>query len=140
MSSEQASQQEGSPTDLGVGSGPTWVHRDEIPAFSAAPGVTLQVVSGAAAMTAWIAIEPNSRLAVHHHPNEQIGVVLDGAIEITIGDDTRRLGPGHAYTIPPDVPHGGVTGAEGCLVLETFAPPRADYLAAARNGSPRPRP
>lgn len=137
MSSEQSIEPGVATIDLGGATGPTWVHRDEVPAFSAAPGVTLQVVSGAAAMTAWIAIEPNSRLAVHHHPNEQIGVVLDGAIEITIGDDTRRLGPGHAYTIPPDVPHGGVTDDEGCLVLETFAPPRADLLAAARARQPR---
>lgn len=110
---------------------PTWVHHDALVPFSPAPGVTLRVVPGGAAMVAWISIRPNSTLALHHHPNEQIGIVLEGAIEIAIAGDTRRLGPGHAYTVPPNLPHAGVTGSEGCLLLETFAPPRADYLAMA---------
>lgn len=114
---------------------PRWVEREGLPVASVAPGVSMQAISGAAAMTAWIAIEPNTSLAVHHHPSEQIGVVLEGAIELTIVGETRRLGPGHAYAIPPDVPHGGVTGDEGCLVLETFAPPRPDYLAMAREAA-----
>jgi quercetin dioxygenase-like cupin family protein len=118
---------------------PTWVHRDDLTPFSPAPGVTLRAVFAESAMTAWITIEPHTTLAVHDHPNEQIGVVLEGAIEITIAGERRLLGPGHAYTVPPNLPHGGVTGAAGCLLLETFAPPRADYLAMAREADRGPR-
>ncbi len=111
---------------------PTWVHRDDLASFSPAPGVTLRAVFAGTAMTAWITIEPHTTLAIHHHPNEQIGVVLEGAIEVTIAGESRLLRPGHAYTVPPNLPHGGVTGADGCLLPETFAPPRADYLAMAQ--------
>ena len=117
--------------------GPTWTHHDDLIPFSPAPGVTPRALPAGAEMVAWIAIEPNTTLALHHHPNQQIGVVLEGAVAITIAGDTRRLGPGHAYTVPPNLPHAGVTGPDGYLVLETFAPPRTDYLAMARAAAER---
>jgi len=106
----------------------TWANRAELPSFAPSPGITAELVSGKALMTVWMRIEPATTLAVHHHRHEQIGVVIDGAIEVTIGGETRRVGPGGAYVVPPDVPHGGVTGSEGCLVLESFAPPRETFL------------
>lgn len=110
---------------------PTWANREELPSFSPSPGITAELVSGDGLMTVWMWIEPETSLAVHHHPHEQIGVVLEGAIAVTIGGETRRVGPGGAYVVPPDVPHGGLTGPEGCLVLESFAPPRETFLALA---------
>ena len=82
-------------------------------------------------MVCWVRIEPYRTLPIHRHPHEQLGVVLEGAVEVTVGNEARRLGPGDAYSVPPDVPHGGVTQAEACLVLETFTPVREDYLARA---------
>ena len=110
---------------------PTWAHRDDLIPFSPRPGIGVQVVAGDRLMVCWIKIAPGTLLPVHDHPHEQLGVVLEGAIEVTVGGETRRLGPGAAYAVPPHVPHGGQTGAEGCLVLETFTPPREDYLARA---------
>ena len=110
---------------------PTWATRDALPTFSPAPGIAAQAVSGGSLMSVWMRIEPETSLAVHAHPHEQIGVVLEGAITITIGDETRRAEAGHAYVVPPNLPHGGVTGPEGCLVIESFAPPREGFLALA---------
>ena len=53
--------------------------------------------------------------------------MLEGALEMTIGDETRLLRPGDAYTIPPNLPHDARTHAEGCVVLDVFTPPREDY-------------
>lgn len=116
----------------------TWAQREELPSFAPSPGITAELVSGEALMTVWMRIEPETNLAVHHHRHEQIGVVIEGAIAVRIGGETRRVGPGGAYVVPPDVPHGGVTGPEGCFVLESFAPPRETFLAlvaaAGRSG------
>lgn len=131
--------------DASVGSGaamgpsvPTWTRRDELPTISPLPGVTFRVVPGERVMAAWGRLEPGTSFPVHHHPHEQLGVVLEGAVEIAVGDETRRLGTGDTYAIPPDVPHGGIAGPDGCLVLEIFSPPREDYLtqAAAAGSSP----
>lgn len=129
---------DGTTTAVPAPSAATWAQREELPSFAPSPGITAELVSGEALMTVWMRIEPATTLAVHHHRHEQIGVVIEGAIEVTIGGETRRVGPGGAYVVPPDVPHGGVTGSEGCLVLESFAPPRETFLelvaAAGRSG------
>jgi quercetin dioxygenase-like cupin family protein len=38
--------------------------------------------------------------------------------------EKRLFRRGDAYVIPPDVPHGAVTGDEGCSSLDVFSPPR----------------
>ena len=88
-------------------------------------------------MVAWVRIDTHATLAVHDHPHEQLGVLLEGAIDVTVGGETRSLGPGDAYVVPPHVPHGGATDAEGCLVLDTFSPPRADDVARVAEARPR---
>ncbi|SFH66737.1 cupin domain-containing protein [Modicisalibacter xianhensis] len=39
------------------------------------------------------------------HRGEEAGVILEGEIEITIGADSRILGPGEAYYFNTNVPH-----------------------------------
>ncbi len=116
----------------------SWAHRDEAVPFSPSPGVEVRVVAGERLMTCWITLSPETDLPLHDHPHEQIGVVVEGAIEVTVGDETRRLGPGAAYAVPPHVRHGGRTGPEGCRLVESFSPPREDYLARALERRPPP--
>jgi quercetin dioxygenase-like cupin family protein len=109
-----------------------WANRAELPAFRAAPGVMMQSLSGGALMANWVTIEPNTPIPRHQHPHEQIGIMLEGAMELTIGDETRLLRPGDAYSVPPHLPHGGRTYDEGCVVLDVFTPVREDYQALAK--------
>lgn len=39
------------------------------------------------------------------HKGEEAGVILEGEIEITIGIETRTLGPGEAYYFNTSIPH-----------------------------------
>lgn len=112
-----------------------WINRAGLPAFTAAPGVTMQSFSGGLLMANWVTIEPNTPIPRHQHPHEQIGVMLEGAMELTIGDETRLLRPGDAYSVPPHLPHGGRTHEEGCVVLDLFTPVREDYAALARTAA-----
>ncbi len=111
---------------------PAWASRSDLPAFDAAPGITMQSVSGSALMANWVTLQPNSEIPRHQHPHEQMGVVLEGAMELTVGDETRTLRPGDLYSVPPHLPHGGRTHSEGCVVLDVFTPVREDYAALAR--------
>lgn len=119
----------------GVTAGVVWGQRDAIAPFSPAPGVEVRLVAGGHLMTCWITLAPETDLPLHEHPNEQIGVVVEGRIRVTVGGETRQLGPGGAYVVPPNVRHGGSTGAEGCRLVESFSPPREDYLARAAGAS-----
>ena len=108
-----------------------WTSHAELTPFTVAPGISMRALVGSAAMMNWVTLDPGAIVPTHSHPNEQIGLVLEGAMELTIGDETRVLRPGDAYLAPPGVPHQGIAQAEGCLVLDVFAPPRADYAARA---------
>ncbi len=92
-----------------------------------APGVVLHTVWGERMMFARFSIEPDSRVPLHNHPHEQIGVILDGEFELTIGDESRLLKRGDMYIVPSNVSHGGTTYSEPAQVLDIFSPPREDY-------------
>lgn len=57
----------------------------------------------------------------HEHPFDQCGLVLDGEIEMFVGDDRRRLGPREAYFLPAHVRHGWKTFDRPVTVLDVSA-------------------
>jgi quercetin dioxygenase-like cupin family protein len=67
----------------------------------------------------------------HDHMNDQVGYVVSGKLELTIGDETRVLNAGESYAIPGGVAHQGVA-LEVCVLIDVFSPPRNDYRTEAR--------
>ena len=93
----------------------------------------IRLIWGERAMVAIITVPANQPLEpFHKHPNEQIGVVLEGETTMTIGDETRKLKKGDAYIAPPNVPHGRVAVSQTqTRMLEVFSPPREDLVKQA---------
>jgi quercetin dioxygenase-like cupin family protein len=59
---------------------------------------------------------------VHTHEDE-ITFVLEGELDVTIGDETRTLGPGEAVFKPRGVPHAfAIAGGRPVRFLETITP------------------
>ena len=116
----------------GAAKGVTWARRSEVPPFSPAPGIQVQPVIGESLMTCWIAMEPGAVVAEHSHPNEQLGVVVEGSVSITAEGETREMVVGDAYVVPKDLAHRGVAGANGVVLVETFVPIREEYAKAWR--------
>ncbi|MFM9107894.1 MAG: cupin domain-containing protein [Chloroflexota bacterium] len=112
--------------------GAQWAEYDRLPEFSPAPGLRLRTVAGDQMMSCWNRIDPGVTLAAHSHPNEQLGVIIEGAVTVTIGGETRRLTAGMAYVVPGGVEHDAVTGPEGVLLIESFAPVREGFVDLAR--------
>jgi quercetin dioxygenase-like cupin family protein len=104
-----------------------WARRSETAAFSPAPGIQIQPVFGGSLMTCWISMEPGAEVPRHAHPNEQLGVVVEGSVTLTANGETRTLEPGDAYAVTPDLEHQGVAGPSGAMLVETFVPVREDY-------------
>jgi hypothetical protein len=76
------------------------------------------------------------RQALHHHPFDQLALIISGTLKLQIGDKEIVAGPGSAVYIPPDVPHTGwPVGDEVVFNIDIFAPARADYLFLALNQS-----
>lgn len=95
--------------------------------FEPAPGFLVRAVSGQHLMFSHVTLEPDSEAPLHKHAEEQMGVILEGELDMTIGDETRRLKKGDMYLVPPNVIHGVVTYTKRTLALDAFSPPREAY-------------
>ncbi len=63
----------------------------------------------------------------HNHPQEQMGYILSGKVELTIAKEKRVCGPGEAYYIPGNVQHRfEVLSEEDLEYIEIFSPPKAE--------------
>jgi len=92
-----------------------------------AEGVKVRVAYGERIMMSYVNIEPNTELAEHSHPHEQMGLFLEGEAEFTIGDEKRIVKPGMAYLVPSNVKHKVATFDKPVLALDIFSPPREEY-------------
>ncbi|MFC1884472.1 cupin domain-containing protein [Thermodesulfobacteriota bacterium] len=102
---------------------------EEIEPKALAEGVVIRMVSGEKLSMVFYWIKPGSPIPEHSHPHEQIGTVLKGKIELSVGEDKRTVGPGEVYHIPSNVPHSGRCLETESEVMEVFSPPREDFLA-----------
>lgn len=74
-------------------------------------------------------VEPGMQPNPHSHPQEQIIYVMAGRLRLTVGGETRVLGPGGLCVVPPNVAHHSVVeGDEPVAILDAFSPIREDYL------------
>jgi quercetin dioxygenase-like cupin family protein len=94
------------------------------------PGLRFQPVTTDSVMTNLVTFAPDTEAATHHHAEQQIAIMISGELTFTVGTETRVMTPGDLVVIPPHVPHGGVSGPEGCVVIDVFTPPRAAILRA----------
>jgi quercetin dioxygenase-like cupin family protein len=69
--------------------------------------------------------------ARHSHPHEQIVVMIEGKLQLTVGNASTTMVPGDIVVIPPDVPHEA-QALEDTVVLDIFSPPREDFLSGER--------
>jgi len=95
-------------------------------------GVVARAVHGEHLTFAVVDLAPNLVVPEHHHPNEQIGLVLKGAVVMSVAGESRRLGVGDTYFVPGDVPHWAETGPEGASVIDVFNPKREDWEQVER--------
>jgi quercetin dioxygenase-like cupin family protein len=92
-----------------------------------AAGVTTRIFVGEGAMLSVVTLAPNSQGTLHHHPEEQWGVVLEGSAVRTQGGEEIPVKRGDFWRTPGGVPHTIRAGAEGARVLDIFSPPRPEY-------------
>jgi quercetin dioxygenase-like cupin family protein len=109
-----------------------FVRVDELDPLSVVPGLEFRPVTTDAVMTNFVSFEPDAPTPIHHHSEQQIAIVLSGELAFTVGDESRVMHAGDCVVIPPNVPHGGVAGPEGCQALDVFTPPRAAILSLMR--------
>lgn len=121
---------EGTPPEAG-----RFVDVDDIDPVSYVEGLQFRPVIGQSLLTNFVTWEPNSEAPMHCHEEEQHILVLEGRFWLTIGDETREMVKGDYAVIPSWTLHGGKTGAEPCVEIDIFTPPRislVDHAVAQR--------
>ncbi len=100
-------------------------------------GVVGRTVHGERITLSLLELDPNTVVPEHSHENEQIGILLQGALRFQIGDEARHLEPGGTWRILAHVPHSVEVGPEGAVLVEVFSPVRDDWHAIEHQ-EPRP--
>lgn len=99
----------------------------EIKPIEPVPGCRMRTPFGNNLMLSYLEMDPGAEVPLHHHPHEQGGILIKGVLELTIGEETRRVEPGAMFLIPPNVPHRAVAVEGPVVVLDVFSPIREDY-------------
>jgi len=99
---------------------------ERIPAREIIPGFTGKFIHTEKMTVAFWEIREGSELPVHAHPHEQVTIVQEGKLSMTMNDETRTMEKGMVMTIPSNAVHSG-RALTDCRVLDIFCPPREDY-------------
>jgi quercetin dioxygenase-like cupin family protein len=92
-----------------------------------APGLTTRIFAGEQAMLSVVTFAPNAEGVLHHHPEEQWGVLLEGsAVRIQTGEEIP-VKRGDFWRTSGNVPHAMRASPQGAHVLDIFSPPRPEY-------------
>src|SRR4051812_18736983 len=101
----------------------------ENPWIDLAPGIRRRTITHGATMYQMIAeLEAGSIMPEHNQPQEQIMHLLAGRMKVNVGGVSHEMGPGDSFYLAGNVSHG-VETIEKTTVLDTFSPPRDEYIA-----------
>ena len=98
-----------------------------VPTIELVPGCRMRTPHGQNLMLSYLEMEDGAEVPLHHHPHEQGGILIQGRMQLTIGDETRICEAGSLFIIPPNVPHRAVAVDGPAVVLDVFSPVREDY-------------
>jgi quercetin dioxygenase-like cupin family protein len=82
------------------------------------PGIWSKIESGKNLTMAVMEIAPGKEGMAHEHPFDQCGVVVEGEIEMSIGDEKKLLKPMETYFIPAGVMHNWKTNNLAAKILD----------------------
>ena len=106
-----------------------WVPHAETLPEPAGPGVTRRVLAyNKGLMCVENTFEKGAVGALHSHPHTQVDYLLEGEIDMQVGNEVRRMHAGDIVQVPGNVPHAFCRVYQDTRWLEFFTPAREDIL------------
>ena len=103
--------------------------KNENPWINICPGIKRQTLTSGKTMYQMLAtLEPGSKMPAHQHPQEQIVHILSGRMKLIVDGTPHEMTAGDSFYLASNVSHG-VETLSATRVLDTFSPPRTEYLA-----------
>jgi len=91
-----------------------------------------EMVVGNKLMLARVFLKKGAHVPEHHHHNEQVTYILEGALKFAIDGKEIVVSAGEVLCIPSNMPHEA-WALEDTLDLDVFDPPREDWLNKTDN-------
>ena len=91
-----------------------------------------EMVVGNKLMLARVFLKKGAHVPEHHHHNEQVTYILEGALKFAIDGKEIVVRAGEVLCIPSNMPHEA-WALEDTLDLDVFDPPREDWLNKTDN-------
>jgi quercetin dioxygenase-like cupin family protein len=98
---------------------------DGLPADEPYLGLQRRAFDGDGATVTEYRFEPGARFPVHKHAQEQITLIADGDVEMTIAGEASQLRAGDWSVVEPEVEHGITAGPRGARILAIVVPRRS---------------
>jgi quercetin dioxygenase-like cupin family protein len=103
--------------------------KNENPWIEICPGIKRKTVTSGKKMYQMLALlDAGSKMPEHRHPQEQVVHILEGRMKLIVNGTPHELRTGDSFYLAGNVPHG-VETIDDTRVLDTFSPPRDEYLA-----------
>ena len=114
---------------------------DDIPVEQLNPLIGRPVIVGTNVMIARVLLKQGAVVPLHHHHNEQVSYILEGALKFILkteaGDEEITIRAGEVLCIPPNLPHEA-HALEDTVDLDIFNPPRRTRSTATTALSAKP--
>jgi len=101
---------------------------DAVAAEQPNPHINRKMIHGQHVTVARLELRKGGMVPEHSHLNEQVSMVLSGALRFAFPNREQIVRAGESLVIPPHEPHR-VDVLEDTLVLDLFSPPREDWIS-----------
>ena len=97
--------------------------------FAIFDGVELRAIAGDQVFLGRVTYAPGTTVARHSHEHtEQVMLIVEGSLTMTIGDETRELEPGDVCVVNRGVEHE-LHSVIGATFVEALGPVPLDHIA-----------
>ncbi len=90
-------------------------------------GIPITTYAGEHLQIAIVDLPADGVVEWHQHPNEQMGILVNGRALFHIGDEVKELGPGDLYLMPSNVRHRVIPIGGPARAIDVFHPVRDEY-------------
>ena len=106
-----------------------FVKNESVQSDPAGTGVTRKILGrGGKLMLVEFSFKKGGIGALHSHPHEQVGYVVNGSFEFNLNDNKQVVKKGDSVYIPSDTPHSALALEEDSIMVDVFTPQREDFL------------
>jgi quercetin dioxygenase-like cupin family protein len=103
---------------------------EDLPKEKLSNYIDRRMITGDKAMVTHVYMKKGAIVPLHHHENEQLTYILEGALKFWIGTEDAEpivVRTGEVLVLPSNVPHKA-EALEDTLDMDIFTPPRQDWL------------